>query len=231
MRKLLFIFLAALIASSASAKEYGHYDPKRLVTMTETPAGKKYGFDAAYLDQMLEDLASHAQNYPPQFDTPQDQQRAIQDVKTLSAMLDIVITTPNPTRGFLTRAALLNSMGHNLDIPGSAEKADSIFQRLLVATPADPEINYMYGTFLSGTGKPNEALPYLEKALAGGIADADYSIGMTYLALGDKELALKNLESYAQRRPDDEKVKAFIEAIRDGKVTIKKTPPPEAAHP
>ncbi|MDR0480701.1 MAG: hypothetical protein LBG66_02305, partial [Gallionellaceae bacterium] len=83
----------------------------------------------------------------------------------------------------------------------------------------------------SGTGKPNEALPYLKKALAGGIADANYSIGMTYLALGDKELALKNLESYAQRRPDDEKVKAFIEAIRDGKVTIKKTPPPDTAHP
>jgi len=64
--------------------------------LQETPAGKKYGFDSAYLDQMLNDLSTHAQNYPPQFDTLQDKQRATQDVQALSGILDILINVPTP---------------------------------------------------------------------------------------------------------------------------------------
>jgi hypothetical protein len=38
---------------------------------------------------------------------------------------------------------------------------------------------------LEGAGKPKEALTYLEKARSLGVVDAVYSIGMTYLSLGD----------------------------------------------
>ena len=79
----------------------------------------------------------------------------------------------------------------------------------------------MYGTFLAGVGKPKEALPYLEKALAVGVVDAAYAIGMTYLSLGDKEQALKSLENYKQRKPSDENVVKLIDAIRNGKIEIK----------
>ena len=101
-RKLILVIIAALAIPIANAKEYGNYDLKRLLTVTETPSGKKYGFDGAYLDQILNDLSAHAKNYPPQFDTPQDQQRATQDVKTLSGMLDTLITLPRPTSSFLS---------------------------------------------------------------------------------------------------------------------------------
>ena len=172
MHKLLFAFLVVLATSSVSAREYGNYDPKRLLMVSETPAGKKYGFDGAYCDQMLNDLSAHAKNYPPQFDTPQDKQRAAQDAKALSGMLDILINVPTPNPELLVRAAHANSIGHNLDIPGAAEKANLIFLKLLAAAPSDPRGNYMYGTFLAGVGKPKEALPYLEKALSVGIVDA-----------------------------------------------------------
>lgn len=224
MHRLLLILIVVLVTSSASAREYGNYDPKRLLTVSETPAGKNYGFDGAYLDQMLNDLSAHAKNYPPQFDTPQDKQRAIQDVKALSGMLDILINVPNPNPELLVRAGYVNSMGHNLDISGAAEKTNSIFLRLLAAVPSDPRGNYMYGIFLAGVGKPKEALPYLEKALAVGVVDAAYAVGMTYLSLGDKEQALKNLENYKQRKPSDENVVKLIDAIRSGKIEIKRNP-------
>ena len=223
MRKLILVIIAALAIPIANAKEYGNYDLKRLLTVTEMPSGKKYGFDGAYLDQILNDLSAHAKNYPPQFDTPQDQQRASQDVKTLSGMLDTLINSPTPNIELLVRAGHLNSIGHNLKIPGMAEKANSIFLRLLTAAPSDPRGNYMYGTFLAGTGKPKEALPFLEKALSVGVVDAAYTIGMTYLTLGDKEQALKNLEDYKRRKPSDGSIDKLIDAIRNGKIEIKRS--------
>lgn len=222
MYKLLFAFAVVLLSSSVSAREYGNYDLKRLVTISETPSGKKYGFDGAYCDQMLNDLSAHAKNYPPQFDTPQDKQRATLDAKALSGMLDILINVPTPNPGLLVRAAYANSIGHNLDIPGAAEKANSIFLKLLAAAPSDPRGNYMYGTFLAGVGKPKEALPYLEKALSVGVVDAAYGIGMTYLSLGDKDRALKNLEDYKRRKPSDGSVDQLIEAIRNGNIEFKR---------
>ncbi len=224
MRKFLLAFFALLLACAASAHEYGNYDPKRLFTVSETPAGKKYGFDVAYLDQMLGDLSAHAKNYPPQFDTPQDRQGATQDIRALSGMLDVLINVPTPNPELLVRAGQLNSIGHNLDIPGSADKASSIFQRLLAATPSDPRGNYMYGTLLAGVGKPKEALPYLEKALAVGVADAAYAIRIAYLTLGDKERALRNLEDYKARNPGDTSVDKLMDAIRNGKVEFKRSP-------
>jgi len=213
-----------LLASSFTyATEYGHYDPKRILTVSETPSGKKHGIDGKYLDQMLSDLARHAKNYPPQFDTPQDRQRAIQDIKTLSGMLDILVNGPSPNPEILWRAGFLNSMGHNLDISGSAEKASATFQKLLAVSPSDSRGNYMYGTFLAGTGKPKEALPYLEKALAVGVTDAAYALGMTYLTLGNKQKALENLEAYRQRNPNDGNVAKLIDGIRNGKVEIKRS--------
>lgn len=221
MRKPLLVLSVLLAVSVAHAMGYGNYDPKRMLTVSEAPSGKKYGVDGAYLDQMLNDLALHARNYPPQFDTPQDRQRAIQDVKTLSGMLDILVNGPTPNPELLVRAGFLNSIGHNLDIAGSAEKTAAIFQRLLAAAPSDPRGNYMYGTFLAGAGKPKEALPYLEKALAVGVADAAYAIGMTYLTLGDKEGALENLENYKRRKPNDAGVDKLIDAIRNGRIEFK----------
>jgi tetratricopeptide (TPR) repeat protein len=222
MRLYLLVLALLLNISLSHAKEYGNYDPKRLATVSESPTGKKYEFDTAYLDRMLNDLALHAKNYPPSFDSPQDQQRAIKDVKMLSGMLDVLINVPTPNPDLLGRAGFLNSIGYNLNIAGSGEKASLIFQRLLAAAPSDPRGNLMYGTFLAGSNKPKEALPYLERALAVGVVDAAYAIGMTYLTLGDKKRALQNLEDYKRRKPNDGSVGKLIDAIRNGKIELKK---------
>ena len=221
MRPGLLALSILLTCSGAFAKEYGNYDPKRMLGTAETSAGKKHSLDAIYLDQMLNDLASHAKNYPARFDTPQDRQRAVQDVKVLSGMLDILINGPNPNPELLLRAGFLNSMGHNLDIAGSADKANAIFQRLLTAMPSHPRGNYMYGTFLAGAGKPKESLPYLDKALEAGVAEAAYASGMSYLALGDKAKALDSLADYKRHNPGDGNVDKLMDAIRSGKLEFK----------
>lgn len=226
MRTLLFSVLCVLVSSSLSAREYGRYDPQRLLTVRETPAGKQYGFDAAYADQMLNDLASHAKNYPPQFDTPPDRQRAVRDVQVLAGMLDRLIDVPQPQPGLLLRAAFAHSMGHNLDIAGEGDKAKAVFLRLLALQPDDPRANYQYGTFLGGVGQPREALPYLEKALALGVEDAAYGLGMAYVSLGERELALKHLEDYQRRKPGDASMEPLIEAIRHGKIEFQRKKSP-----
>ncbi len=128
--RIYLLALSILLSSSLSyAKEYGTYDPKRILTVSESPSGKKYGFDTAYLDLMLNDLALHAKNYPPKFDTPQDQQRAIRDVKTLSGMLDILINGPTPNPELLVRAGYLNSIGYNLDINKKVPESISFYNK------------------------------------------------------------------------------------------------------
>jgi tetratricopeptide (TPR) repeat protein len=223
MRLLKVVIVWAVIgSSSAYAKEYGSYDVRRILTVTETSSGKRHGIDMPYLDLMLNDLAAHARNYPPNFDSDQDRQRAIRDTGMLSGMLDILVNGPNPQPEILFRAASVNSFGHNLNIPGAAEKASSIYQRLLAISPDHPRTNHSYGMFLAGTARLRESIPYLEKALAAGTVDAGYALGMVHLGLGDKEQALKYLESYKARAAAGADVSKLIEAIRSGKAEIKR---------
>lgn len=221
MRIFLLTISIVLILSLAYGKEYGNYDLRRIPTVSDSPSGKKYGIDLKYLDQMLNDLALHAKNYPPQFDTPQDQHRAGQDIIKLSGLLDVLVNGPNPNPEFLRRAGFLHSMGYNLDIPGSGEKVAVIFKKLLTAVPSDPRGNYMYGKFLAEASRPKEALPYLETALSVGVIDAAYSLGLTYFILGDREKALQNLEDYRKMRPNDTVAAKIVDSIRSGKATIK----------
>lgn len=218
MFRFLLVVSFLLMMSVAHAARYGHYDPNRLLSVSETASGKRYSFNLAYLDRVLQDLSAHAKNYPPRFDSPQDRQRAVEDVKRFSRMLDVLVNAPRPNTRILARAGYLNSIGYNLDIPGSGEKAVSIFERLLAATPSDPWGNYLYGRFLANAHKPRQALPYLQKAYAAGIANAAYTLGMTYLSLGNREKALEHLEIYKRRNPDDTRVDTLIEAIRSGKI-------------
>ncbi|MBU0752444.1 MAG: hypothetical protein KJ787_05990 [Gammaproteobacteria bacterium] len=219
--RLFLLACSSLIPLPVLAAAYAAYDPQRLLTTTETPAGKKHGLDVAYLDRMLGALASHARNYPPQFDSPQDRQRAVQDVKVLAGMLDALLIGPTPHPELLLRAGLLNGMGHNLDIPGCADKAAAAFGRLLQADPAHARGNLYYGNFLAGSARPRQALPHLEMAAAAGLPEASYSLGMTWLSLGDRQKAIEHLTAYQQRSPSDTAVGRLIEGIRNGKVELK----------
>jgi tetratricopeptide (TPR) repeat protein len=212
------LVLASLGASTAWAVPYGNHDVRQLVVPASKP-GAGGSFNLAYFDRMLSDLSAHAGNYPPQFDSPGDMQRAQRDTRQLMGMLHAAFGK-SPPDALLLRMAALGSIGHNLEITGGAEFAQTHFERALRANADDPLANYHYGSFLAGSARPREALPYLQKARDKGVTPALYAIGLAQLSLGDKSSALAALNEYMKRNPSDQRVRGLVDAIRGGKLEI-----------
>lgn len=206
----------------ALARAYGHYDIKRVVTVTEAAPGKpSANINIAYLSQILDDLSRHASTYPPHFESADDRQRAEHDLSAISAVLDPLTESFSHNPDLLMRLALLHAFGHNLDIPDSSQKAAAAFTTLLKLTPDDPLANYRYGVFLASTAKAGDGIPYLEKAKGLGVVNADYWLGLTYEVAGDKAKAVENLENYIKRVPSDATAARMLDAIRNDKVETK----------
>lgn len=207
--------LMTLAAPVTYATGYPEHDPQKILTASENASGQKtYGLDMRYLDRMLGDLSRHAGHYPPHFESPEQKQRAIQDLNALSGMLGMLLKEGKPNPQILFRSAIANRMGHNLDILGAAEKAEQQFQALLQAEPDNRQGNYQFGVFLAETGRPERSSPYLEKALALGVEEAHYSLAMIYLGMGNKEAAISRLEAYLKARPNDRSAQTLITAIK-----------------
>jgi len=218
LRSTLVACLFSLGASSLFGQPYGSYDLGPLVNKGGSGPETDPNGKMRFLDRVLDDLVHHAIDYPVHFEQPGDQARATKDVVKLSTWMDTLINVLNPPIYFLKRAGMLASIGHNLDIPGMAQKADAIFQKWLSMRPEDPTGNQMYGAFLGGAGKAKEAIPFLEKALVLGVPQAPYSLGIAYLHLGDKEKASKSLRTYLDKHPEDKKTRELYEAIGKGRV-------------
>jgi len=219
MRRLLFSIALALFALLVQAKEYGHYDIRSIFSLTEAPGGQhSVTFDLPALDQILEDVGSHAESYPPHFDSIEDRQRAQGDVSGIANLLDPLAGNFSRNAELLLRLGYLHTLGHNLDLAGSDKKAVDAFTALLTLAPDDRRGNLRYGMFLATTTKVADAIPYLEKAKLLGVLPAEYPLGMAYVATGDRTKALENLESYSKRVPGDENVAKIIDAIRKGNI-------------
>ena len=221
IRSALVASMLCIGATSIFGQTYGSYDLGPLVSKGGSGPEVDPNVKMRLLDQVLDDLVHHAIDYPVHFDQPGDQDRAAKDVVKLSTWLDTLINVPNPPVYFLKRAGMLASIGHNLDIPGMGQKADAIFQKWLSMRPEDPTGNQMYGAFLGGVGKAREAIPFLEKALALGVPQAPYSLGIAYLHLGDREKASQSLRAYLDKHPDDKKTRELYDAIASGRVGIR----------
>lgn len=95
----------------------------------------------------------------------------------MPALMRTAITTPgvwslfgSPWQGSTT-----HSTGH-IWIASDAQ-----FERLLKESPANARVPYEYGVFLAGSARPQQALLHLQKALASGVPETAYSLGMIYL--------------------------------------------------
>jgi tetratricopeptide (TPR) repeat protein len=223
MRTLLVLLIASILglAQQPPVKPYTRFQPEKLLIPPDPEKGTGPRFNVGYLDLWIAELSVHAKNYPVRFSSDEDKKLAYRDVELLSKQLDILNEPLEPNAEFLRRAGFVNSMAHNLDVPGAANRANDYFQRLLKVAPDDPAGNYMYGAFLGGAGKSAAAIPYLLKADSLGILNASYSLGMTYLMTGDKEKSIEYFEKYLKLVPEDKSVPRFIEAIKAGRVGTK----------
>jgi tetratricopeptide (TPR) repeat protein len=212
----------------ALAQEYGHYDIKKVASLTETAAGKhSVTVNLAYLSRVLDDLGRHAGTYPVHFQFPDDRQRAEHDVSAISGLLELFSRDFSHNAPLQLRLGLLHAIGFNLDIPGSHDKAVAAFSTLLELTPNDAQANYQYGAFLAATTKKGEGIPYLEKAKSLGVVGAGYWLGRSYISVGEKTKAIENLEEYTKRVPSDQIAARILDAARNDKVKIeeRKTSP------
>ena len=213
MRLWTIALMTWFLASQAEAIPYPVNNPKAMVQKQQAATGEHYSLDIRYLDKMVEDIAIHAGNYPVQFDSAADRTRAVADLILLSGMLEIVVNGPTPDGGLLLRYARLNRFGHNLDIPGATDKAEGSFKRLLAGQPDNPDANYEYGLFLASSGQAALAIGYLEKAISLGVSEASYALGMSYLALGDRQKAIVQLQEYQRYHPKDGNVDKLLAAL------------------
>jgi len=80
---------------------------------------------------------------------------------------------------------------------GDLQGARAMFEDLLKRQPESAELNYMLGDTLLNSQKPQEAVPYLKKAvtLVPGLLAAHGSLARTYLALGEAEKAVPHLKA------------------------------------
>jgi len=76
-------------------------------------------------------------------------------------------------------------------------RARELLQELLKSNPLSPRLNYYLGEVLLKLQKPEEALPYLNKATHNdpGLLTAQASLANTYLALGQAEKAIPHLKA------------------------------------
>ncbi len=227
MRRICLVVLLLQVIPVTQAKEYGHYDTGKIVAISQAANGQySANVDFALLDRILTDLSAHNTTYPSLFDSQDDRQRATHDVVTISRTLDTLLSEGQQNPKLLLRAAVLDSFGHNLDVPDAGKKAYAAFTGLLSATPSDPQANLLYGRFLLSVGRPGEAIPVLEKAKRLRAPDADYTLGLAYSAVGLRDKALQNLERYAKRTPNDPNAAKLVDAIRKGNLEIKQGSPP-----
>ena len=210
---------AASKALVALTQQYGHYDIAKVTSIVETAPGKhSVTVNVAYLSHVLDDLWRHAGSYPVHFQFPDDRPRAERDVSAISGLLDPLSPNFSHNPPLHLRLGLLHTIGFNLDIPGSLDKAVTAFSTLLELTPNDPQANYQYDAFLAATTRKGEGIPFLEKARSLGVVNADYWLGWSYVAVGEKTKAIANLDSYTKRVPSDQNAVRILDAVCNDKV-------------
>jgi Flp pilus assembly protein TadD len=67
------------------------------------------------------------------------------------------------------------------------------------------------------------SISHLEKAIALGVTDAHFTLGIALLIQDDKKQALEHFHEYARLNPSDKKVKKLIEQVETAKMVIQRT--------
>ncbi|HAV56365.1 MAG: hypothetical protein A2003_12080 [Acinetobacter sp. GWC1_38_13] len=175
--------------------------------------------DVTEIDDFLQLVEGKARHYPPRFTERQERKGYEVKLKEITHKLDALAEKPNASMDILTRAFKASVMARNLDL-GTAYTSKSLTyaQRILEINPNDPETNFWFGFGLSEGGGQREAIPYLDKAIKGGVQEAYLSAANNFLWLEQKKNALQTLKNYKINYPDEaEVVDRLIQEVESGK--------------
>ena len=181
------------------------------------------------MQRAFDNLAAHAAEYPVQFDNDADHRRAIADLQPLGVLLDSLVqnNTPRagaaPSQGYLAllqMRARFNWMGYNLDQAGYAEHAEADYARLLALAPAaaKPAVQGEFGNFLASSARMERAIPMLRAAYQAGHQESGRDLATALLTQNKRSEALALLREYVRNFPQDQKGRAILNAVEQGRV-------------
>lgn len=221
MKKILLAALFSGALAVAHAKPYPKHDLSKIVT--------PQSINFAVAEQVYKDLRPHAEMYPPHFDNAQDKATATAEAKELARIYNGLFATKIITpqheayRALMHRAARVNWIAHNLDVPQTAAYADRYYQTLL-ATASGKEkaaVSGEYGNFSASVGQTDKAVSLLKQSVQSGNTAAKKSLAMALLTQGKKAEAEQSLREYIKAYPNDKQAKDVLEAVQAGRVEIK----------
>ena len=175
--------------------------------------------DVTEIDDFLQLVEGKARHYPPRFTERQERKGYEAKLREITQKLDALAEKPNASLDVLTRAFKASVMARNMDL-GTAYTTKSLnyAQRILAISPNDPETNFWFGFGLSEGGGQREAIPYLDKAIKGGVQEAYLSAANNFLWLEQKKNAIQTLKNYKVKYPDEAEVAdRLISEIESGK--------------
>ena len=227
MKKHLLAILLALVAPAALAAPYQPLNLQSLVS--GSPEHPPINVNMPAVQRAFDNLASHAAEYPVQFDNDADRRRAIADLQPLGVLLDSLVQNNTPRAGaapsqgylvFLQMRARLNWMGHNLDQAGYAERAEADYARLLALAPAaaKPAVQGEFGNFLASSARMERAIPMLRAAYQAGHQESGRDLATALLTQNKRSEALALLREYVRNFPQDQKGRAILNAVEQGRV-------------
>ncbi len=195
------------------------------VTKTGADGSITHALSLEVVDYFLQTIAGRVDQYPIVFASNAERMDVTDKLGRLTAILSELDEGASVNLDILRREAFAYNLAYDMDFPGSGEKANDLYQRLLKMTPDEPAANYLYGAFLAAndTLRP-QSIPYLEKAGKLGVKKANYTLGVVYVALGKDQQALTCLQQYSADFPDDQRVKSLIAAVKSGDIRRKYHP-------
>jgi tetratricopeptide (TPR) repeat protein len=108
----------------------------------------------------------------------------------------------------LTRAIRLRKEGR-------AEETRAILLELAAERPDDPQVQYQCAWVHDSLGREREAVPFYERAIAGGLSGRDLEgafvgLGSTYRSLGEYRRAVETLREGVARFPENRAMEVFL---------------------
>ncbi len=183
---------------------------------------KEYSINFKVYDYYINTIALYAKHYPVKFNDENERKEVTTKTKELIEYLEFLLETlgeENPE--IVYRLALANTLGHNLDIGNSGQKAKKYYEDILTYYPNNAQIYFLYGCFLAHTTiYQKESIPILKKAIDLGEKEALFTLGMVYIVQKKNKEALQLFELYSKNYPNDSKVKAIINAIENNNIEI-----------
>ena len=98
---------------------------------------------------------------------------------------------------------------------GRAEEARVILLELVAERPDDPQVQYQCVWVHDSLGREREAVPFYERAIAGGLSGRDLErafvgLGSTYRSLGEYGRAVETLREGVARFPENRSMEVFL---------------------